>query len=56
MVENIQIRKTARIARFGNPNSAKMAVLALHGYGQLVPYFIRNFQQLDENNICVIAP
>lgn len=56
MTENIEISKKARIVGCGNPNSAKIGMLALHGYGQLVPYFIRIFKHLDENNFYVIAP
>ena len=28
----------------------------MHGYGQLAEYFIRKFNVLEEQNICVIAP
>ncbi len=51
-----QITKTVRIATHGHPELARIGILALHGYGQLAPYFIRKFQQLDPNKFFVAAP
>lgn len=51
----LKVDKTARIETFGNPNAKKVWV-ALHGYGQLVPYFIRPFHVLDPKTNFVIAP
>ena len=52
---NIKINKTAVVETWGNPQ-AKNVLVVLHGYGQLVRYFIRKFHSLDENNVFVIAP
>lgn len=52
--KSIQISKTANYAIAGNKES-KTLVLALHGYGQLVKYFIRKFQVLEDNYL-VLAP
>ncbi len=52
----ITIEKTARV-RVMNPSGKPVAnVLALHGYGQLVEFFIRKFSGLSEENYKVIAP
>jgi predicted esterase len=53
---NVSISKTARIATHGNAHSAKKAIITLHGYGQLVPYYIRKFKALHENEVFVVAP
>jgi len=55
-IENINTQKTGRIAVHGEIEKSKVLLIALHGYGQLVPYFIRKFQQVDSNDILVIAP
>jgi len=52
----LTIRKTAKYAVYGNKETAKTLWIALHGYGQLVDYFIRNFHVLDETENLVIAP
>ncbi len=36
--------------------STKQVWIVLHGYGQLAKYFIKKFNNLTSNNICVIAP
>lgn len=51
----LKINKTARIATYGNPE-AKNVWVVLHGYGQLVPFFIRHFHGLSAQNNYVIAP
>jgi predicted esterase len=53
---NILISKTARLATFGNVETAQTLIIALHGYGQLVPYFIRKFHQIDSTRNFVVAP
>ncbi len=53
---SISIQKTGRIAVHGQIEKSKILLIALHGYGQLVPYFIRRFQQVDSDEIFVIAP
>lgn len=52
----MQITKTTRLASYGDRASAKTLLIALHGYGQLVPYFIRKFHQIDSTRNFVVAP
>ena len=40
----------------GTPEQADEVVVALHGYGQLLPYFMRHFEPLVRNNRCFIIP
>jgi len=58
ILHKIKTEKTAKIAVKGNLDSdnIKSVIIALHGYGQLAEYFIRNFNFLDENNFIVIVP
>lgn len=51
----LEIRKTARYRTFGVEDSPHL-ILALHGYGQLAEYFIRNFESLDPGSYFVVAP
>lgn len=53
---NIIISKTARLETFGNVETAQTLIIALHGYGQLVPYFIRKFHNIDGDKNFVVAP
>ena len=39
-------QKTTRVGVLGQPAEAREVVLALHGYGQLLPYFIKHFEPL----------
>ena len=55
-IHSISIQKTGRIAVHGEAEKSKILLIALHGYGQLVPYFIRKFQHVDSDAILVIAP
>lgn len=55
-IENINTQKTGRIAVHGQIEKSKTLLIALHGYGQLVPYFIRKFHQIDSTRNFVVAP
>jgi predicted esterase len=55
-MHNLQVTKTARYTTYGNPEKAKFIWIALHGYGQLVKYFSRNFEVLDPEQHFVICP
>lgn len=55
MSHYLTVPKTARYEIIGSIDQAKIIVFALHGYGQLAPYFIRKFEGLDEK-IAVITP
>jgi len=56
MKNTIQINKTAKYVTYGNPESAKTIIFALHGYGQLVEFFIRKFQGLNQKDYFIVAP
>lgn len=51
----LTVGKTAKYEIFGEIDKAEILIFALHGYGQLVQYFIKNFHQIDKK-IAVIAP
>ena len=55
-IDKIPIQKTARVVSQGNPEKAKIAILALHGYGQLVQYFLRKLHTLSEDDLFIVAP
>lgn len=47
--------KTFRYITIGNPKKASKLLIVLHGYGQLVEYFVRKFDGLNED-ILIVAP
>lgn len=50
-------QKTARYALLGTqPERAQRVWFALHGYGQLVPRFVRHFAAIIPPDTCLIAP
>lgn len=51
---HFKIQKTARYVSIGNKEKATVFILALHGYGQLVTFFSRNFEGLDEKYYIII--
>lgn len=56
-LHHLTTAKTARYATSGTDiTKAKRIWFACHGYGQLVPYFIRKFEPLDPTENFVIAP
>jgi predicted esterase len=56
-IEEIEFQFKARYYKSGEITAGTKAVwFVLHGYGQLAQYFVRKFNILTENNICVIAP
>ncbi|MEN9301584.1 MAG: hypothetical protein RL264_13 [Bacteroidota bacterium] len=54
-IVHFQAEKTFRYATFGDASKAKLLLIALHGYGQLVPYFIKKFDAVDEA-VFVVVP
>ncbi len=52
----LKVSKTAKYATWGNPKTAHTIIIALHGYGQLVDYFVRNFNVLNEHDYFIVAP
>lgn len=55
MISYISVPKTVRYAERGNTETPEIILYALHGYGQLVEYFIRKFN-LEPESTLVIAP
>lgn len=53
---HFKISKTVRYETWGHPETAQELWFVLHGYGQLVPFFIRKFQVLDPEKYLIIAP
>lgn len=56
--ENIAFISVPRNLRYclgGNVINPKKVLFALHGYGQLVPFFIRKFEMLSED-LLIVAP
>ncbi len=56
MKNTIQVNKSANFVTHGNPNTAKIIVFALHGYGQLAEFFVRKFNVLNETDYFIVAP
>ncbi|MFM8914632.1 MAG: alpha/beta hydrolase [Flammeovirgaceae bacterium] len=54
--QSLRFEFNARYYVLGDLGKAKEAWFVLHGYGQLVQYFIKKFSSLQESGICVIAP
>ena len=55
-IHTLLAKKTARVGVLGNPNQAGEVVVALHGYGQLLPYFMRHFEPLVTQERSFIVP
>lgn len=56
-IQNIEIKRTARFATFGNLDDKTTDVwFVIHGYGQLAQFFIKKFTFLDPETNFVIAP
>ncbi len=52
-----QTQKSARISTLGDWNAQTRHVwMVLHAYGQLAPYFIKNFEALNLEDTFVLAP
>jgi predicted esterase len=54
---NVSFRYQARYYKSGTLDASTRQVwIVLHGYGQLAQYFIKRFEKLNEQKICIIAP
>jgi len=54
---NLQFQYKARYYKLGEITSDTRQVwFVIHGYGQLAQYFIKKFNVLENQSICVIAP
>lgn len=56
-IQNIEIKRTARFATFGNLDEKTTDVwFVIHGYGQLAEFFIKKFTFLNPETNFVVAP
>ncbi|CAN5795774.1 esterase [soil metagenome] len=54
---SLAVTRTASYYTLGQPAAGAQSLwIVLHGYGQLAPYFLRNFQLLDDGLHYVVAP
>jgi predicted esterase len=54
---HIEVKRTARYVTLGELNeNTKNIWFLLHGYGQLVEYFIKKFEVLDDGQSYIVAP
>ncbi len=54
---HIEVKRTARYVTLGELNeNTKNIWFVLHGYGQLVEYFIKKFEVLDDGQTYIVAP
>jgi predicted esterase len=54
---HISVTRTARYCTLGQSGPGTREVwFALHGHGQLAPYFIRAFEDLDDGSRLIVAP
>lgn len=52
----VEVPRTGRYYRLNSVQSlTKNVWIVFHGYGQLAKYFINHFEELDENENCIIA-
>lgn len=52
----VEVPRTGRYYRLNSVQSlTKNVWIVFHGYGQLAKYFIKHFEELDENENCIIA-
>lgn len=56
ILHSVEVPRTARIATLGAPTTADTWWVVLHGYGQLAPDFIQDFEPIVTPNRCVVAP
>lgn len=50
------VKKQAKVSVTGDPLLSDQLWVVCHGYGQLSRYFIRKFEILSQQNVCVVAP
>jgi predicted esterase len=54
MIKHIQIQRHLRYALSGKVKDPTELFVAFHGYGQLAPYFIRKFSDLNERFLLLV--
>lgn len=52
----VEVRRTARLATLGSPQTASAWWIVLHGYGQLAADFVQHFTPVAGPDHCVVAP
>ena len=55
-IRHIRVQKTARYAVLRPNTPANSVMFAIHGYREMVPYFIKKFQSLADQGVMVVAP
>lgn len=53
---HIEVSKTATFFILGNVETAKTIWYVLHGYGYAAEYFIKKFECIANEDVCIIAP
>ncbi|MES3629813.1 MAG: hypothetical protein PPP56_06575 [Longimonas sp.] len=53
---SIRTPRTAHYVQYGAPAAAHTLWIVLHGYGQRAADFIKPFQAIQEDAVCVVAP
>lgn len=53
---HIRVSKTARYVVLGDTTGADELWFVIHGYAQLASRFLKRFQNLERDRICVVAP
>lgn len=52
----LTVNRTAQIYTYGNKAHAKVAVIVCHGYAHLADRIIQKFNNIDQDDIYVVAP
>lgn len=55
-VEGFKVERTARVAHLGPVDAEQALWVALHGYRQLAPWFLRHLRALDDGSRRLLAP
>lgn len=55
-IAHINYQRKGRYCTYGDPETAKTLLFALHGYGQLATYFIRKFHFFNPSDYLIVCP
>ena len=53
---HLRVQRTARYHMLGNASTAEELWVVVHGYGQLGRFFLNNFNGMESNSRCIVAP
>lgn len=53
---HLRVHRTARYHMLGNPVTATDLWIVVHGYGQLARFFLNNFNGMESEQRCIVAP